>query len=232
MEEYRKIAPKYSEVKRKPWKDFHNYLIKIRELHSLPSQGILMDIGTGNGRNLDLFKDQEWHLLASDLSLDLLNNLVDLPTQKLHILNNDMRRIPIRKNTVDMVLCIATAHHLEKKEETIDAMRNISVVLNSKGYIILSFWRRWKPDTRRRMILDIITFPVKKILNNEWRHGDILLPWFNKDKQEIAKRYYHLFTKRELLEILRATKLKICDISVSGGKSGKDNFFVLLQKNN
>ncbi|MHA1953145.1 MAG: class I SAM-dependent methyltransferase [Candidatus Heimdallarchaeaceae archaeon] len=231
MEEYRKITPKYIEVKSKPWRDFQQYLINIGKQYSLPCDGILVDIGTGNGRNLELFKDQEWHFFASDLSLDLLKNLVELPVQKLHILNNDMRRIPIRKNTADLILCIATAHHLENKVETIEALRNISIILKPKGYIILSFWRRWKPDTLKKMIFDMIAFPIKKIYNNNWRHGDIFLPWYNKDKQVVARRYYHLFTRRELLGILDACNLRICDFSPSGGKSGKDNFFVLLQKN-
>ena len=232
MEEYRKITPKYIEVKGKPWRDFQQYLINVGKHYSLLRDGVLVDIGTGNGRNLELFKNQEWHLFASDLSLDLLKNLVDLPIQKLHILNNDMRRIPIRKNAADLILCIATAHHLENKEETIEAVRDISTILKPKGYIILSFWRRWKPDTLKKMVVDMITFPIKKILNNKWRHGDIFLPWYNEEKQVVAKRYYHLFTKRELLRILEACNLKVCDFTQAGGKSGKDNFFVLLKKNN
>ena len=232
MEEYRKITPKYIEVKGKPWRDFQQYLINVGKHYSLLRDGVLVDIGTGNGRNLELFKNQEWHLFASDLSLDLLKNLVDLPIQKLHILNNDMRRIPIRKNAADLILCIATAHHLENKEETIEAVRDISTILKPKGYIILSFWRRWKPDTLKEMVVDMITFPIKKILNNKWRHGDIFLPWYNEEKQVVAKRYYHLFTKRELLRILEACNLKVCDFTQAGGKSGKDNFFVLLKKNN
>ncbi|NPD87167.1 MAG: class I SAM-dependent methyltransferase [Asgard group archaeon] len=232
MEEYRKITPKYVEVKNRPWRDFQQYLINIGKQHSLPYEGVLVDIGTGNGRNLELLKDQEWHFLASDLSIDLLRNLVDLPIQKLHILNNDMRRIPIRENAADLILCIATAHHLENKKETIAVLRNISNILKPKGYVILSFWRRWKPDTLKKMVFDIIAFPIKKILNNKWRHGDIFLPWFNKDKHVVANRYYHLFTKRELLGILEASNLEICNITLAGGKSGKDNFFVLLQKNN
>lgn len=231
MEEYRKITPKYVEVKNKPWRDFQHYLINIGKQFSLPHDGVLVDIGTGNGRNLALFKNQEWHFLASDLSLDLLKNLVELPIQKLHILNNDMRRIPIRRNAADIILCIATAHHLENKEEIIEALRNISTILKPKGYIILSFWRRWKPDTRKKMIFDMIAFPIKKIFINKWRHGDIFLPWFNKDKQVVARRYYHLFTKRELLRILEVCNLKICNFTPTGGKSGRDNFFVLLQKN-
>ncbi|MHA2254515.1 MAG: hypothetical protein ACXAAM_00390 [Candidatus Heimdallarchaeaceae archaeon] len=54
MEEYRKITPKYIEVKSKPWRDFQQYLINIGKQYSLPCDGILVDIGTGNGRNSSL----------------------------------------------------------------------------------------------------------------------------------------------------------------------------------
>jgi SAM-dependent methyltransferase len=230
MDEYRKITPRYIQVKSKPWKDFQNYLTYIREQHPIPKRGILVDIGTGNGRNLELFKDQEWYFLAADLSFDLLQNLIELPTQKICILNNDMKRNPIKGNVADLILCIAAAHHLRNKNEIHAALTDIVSILKPSGYIIFSFWRRWKSDTRRKMIFDAITFPIRKILDSKWRHGDIFLHWFDKDKQIVASRYYHLFTRREILRIISSTNLRVCDFRMFGGKSGKDNFFVLLQK--
>ena len=231
MKEYRKIAPKYVKVKSKPWRDFQFYLTNIEKRLSLPSEGILVDIGTGNARNLELFRNQEWHFLASDLSFELLRNLVDLPAQKIHILNSDMRKIPIKENIADLVLCMATVHHLESEKEAIETIKEISLILKPEGYSILSFWRRWKPDTRKKMLFDLIVYPIKKILNNRWRHGDIFLPWFNMDNEVVARRYYHLFTRRELERVLKSCNLKVCDISSFGGKGGKDNFFVFLKKN-
>ncbi len=140
MDEYRKITPKYIQVKNRPWKDFQNYLTNIVEQHSLPERGILVDIGTGNGRNLELFKDQEWHFLALDLSFDLLRNFIELPTQKIHILNNDMKKNPIKDDAADLILCIAAAHHLKSKKELVDALNNIISILKPTGYIIFSFW--------------------------------------------------------------------------------------------
>jgi len=230
MEEYSKITPKYIQVKSRPWRDFQNYLLHIGKHHSLPTEGILVDIGTGNGRNLELFTDQEWQFLASDLSLDLLRNIIDLPVHKLHTLNNDMRYIPIRREAANLALCIASAHHLRSNKEIINLLESVSIILNSGGYFILSFWRRWKPDTRKKMLLDLIMFPVKKIFRTNWRHGDIYLPWFTEDKKVIAKRYYHLFTRKELIKILKTSNLEILDISLLGGRSRKDNFFVLLKK--
>ena len=230
MDEYRKITPKYIQVKSKPWKDFQNYLTDISEQYSLPKGGILVDIGTGNGRNLELFKNHEWHFLASDLSIDLLKNLIELPTQKIHVLNNNMLKNPIRENVADLVLCIAAAHHLRSRNEVIDALTEIVSILKPTGYVILSFWRRWKPDTRWKMIFDVIAFPIRKILDIKWRHGDIFLHWFDKDKQIVASRYYHLFTRREILQIISSIKLKILDFQIFGGKSGKGNFFLFLQK--
>ena len=80
------------------------------------------------------------------------------------------------------------------------------------------------------MLIDLLLFPFKKILNFKWQHGDILLPWYDEKKKVIAKRYYHLFTKREIMKILKKSDLSICDFSCRGGQSKSDNFFVLLRR--
>lgn len=67
-------------------------------------------------------------------------------------------------------------------------------------------------------------------MNFNWRHGDLYLPWYDENRNIIARRYYHLFTKRELIVAIKKANFRIIDIEICGGKSGKDNFFVLLKK--
>jgi len=230
MEEYRKISSRYSVLKKKPWKDFQSYISYLKTKFQLPSSGILIDIGSGNGRNLELFKDQDLQMVASDLSLELLQTMIPLPSHKIYIANNDMRFLPIKHNSADFVICIATIHHLENEKEVIKALEEIASILKQNGLIILSCWRRWKPDTIHKMLLDLVRLPYKKLVQKSWRHGDIFLPWLNEKREIIAKRYYHLFTKKELIRVINKSNLKISDFSISGGKGGKDNFFVLLKK--
>ena len=230
MKAYSEISLKYSKLKTKPWKDFQSYLSSLEDKFVLPKSGIILDIGSGNGRNLILFQEKNYNLIASDLSFSLLSSLVSLPAQKTQIVNNDMRILPLKKKIADFVLLIASIHHLRRKKDMLRVLNEITFVLKNEGYLILSCWRRWKQSTRKNMLIDLLLFPFKKILNFKWQHGDILLPWYDEKKKVIAKRYYHLFTKRELMMILKKSDLSICDFSCRGGQSKSDNFFVLLRR--
>ena len=229
-EAYRTVSQRYSQLKTKPWKDFLTYHTLVRDEFNLPMSGTLIDIGSGNGRNLLIFKEQDWHFLASDFSLELLKMLVSLPKEKISIINSDMRNIPLKENIADFVLCIAAIHHLHNENDIINTLNNIANLTKNKGFVIISCWRRWKKGSRIRILIDLLLYPIKKVLNRNWQHGDIFLPWYNDQKQIVAKRFYHLFTKRELLHLVKKSKLKVCNITCLGGKGKKDNYFLLLQK--
>lgn len=230
IEAYKKISPKYAKVKRKPWKDFQMYINKISKLYFLPSSGILVDIGAGNSRNLLHFDSSSMQFIATDISFELLQASVDIKVGNHFKINNDMKSLSLRSNFANLVLSIATLHHLRKKEETVSCLQLLSTLLKEDGYLILSCWRRWKPGTRKKLISDFLTYPIKKLKNKYWRHGDIYLPWYDENRNIVARRYYHLFTRRELVSVIRKTSLNIIDFSICGGKGGKDNFFVLLKK--
>lgn len=230
---YETISKEYIRLKKRPWKEFVNYLEKIKNSFPLPKRGLVVDIGAGNARNLQCFlrdTEQYWEGVAVDISLELLGGITGGSNFYPHRINGDMVYLPIRDETAEMVICIASIHHLKTHEELEISLKDMERILKKEGYIILSCWRRWKADTRKEMIRDLILFPFKKIINREWRHGDYYLPWHDKEGRIIARRYYHLFTKSELKRAIQKTGLKICDIDVRGGKNGRDNFFVLMKK--
>jgi ubiquinone/menaquinone biosynthesis C-methylase UbiE len=230
IEAYRKISPRYSNLKKNPWKDFQNYLESISKRFSLPETGILLDVGSGNARNLLLFESQQWQHIASDISYELLKSSIILKNNSLNLLNNNAKSIPIKANSIDLTLCIATIHHFRDKEEVKLVLRNISRISKKGSYLVISCWKKWKKGTRKQMVLDLILYLPKKLKNKFWRHGDIYLPWYNEKKELIAERYYHLFSKKELLKIINSTNYSIIDFAELGGKGGDDNFFLLLQK--
>jgi len=229
IEAYRKISPRYSNLKKKPWKDFQEHLESIRKRFSLPKTGILLDVGSGNARNLLLFESQNWQHIASDISFELLKSSITLDNNIIYLLNNDANSIPLKDNSVDLALCIATIHHFRDEEEVLHALRNISKILKKDNLLIVSCWKKWKKGTRKQMIADLILYLIKKKKNRLWRHGDIYLPWYNDKKELIAERYYHLFSKRELMKIIDVTNYSIIDFLEFGGRGGDDNFFLLLQ---
>ncbi|MHA1668491.1 MAG: class I SAM-dependent methyltransferase [Candidatus Heimdallarchaeaceae archaeon] len=230
VQAYEKISSSYLKLKSKPWKDFRAYLSVARKAVALPDEGIILDVGSGNGRNLLLFDEKKWQFIISDLSKKLLESAIILPAGRKHLLNNDMSLLPIKKDSIDLVLCIAALHHLENKKDTVKVLEDIHYSLKKGGYLILSCWRKWKADTRKKMLIDFLLYAFKKVKNRKWRHGDIIIPWLNEKKEVVAERYYHLFTKRELISLITKTNFKIKNISILGGKSKKDNLFFLVFK--
>ncbi|TFG09521.1 class I SAM-dependent methyltransferase [Candidatus Heimdallarchaeota archaeon] len=230
IEAYSKIAPKYTRLKRKPWKDFQQYITLIRQFYQLPHSGIMLDVGTGNCRNLLLFENQGWEYIATDISFELLSDSVSLLNNKISHINSDMRWLPLRDRCIDFALCIASLHHLRENKDVVRVLKNIKQVLKNNNYVIISCWRRWKKGTRKKMIRDLLVYPFKKILYRKWRHGDIYLSWLGDNGKIIAKRYYHLFTKREITKVVVKSGFKIVNFAKLGGVEGDDNFFLLLEK--
>ncbi len=227
VDAYRNISSHYKALKKKPWRDFVKFLNYLENHYALPKQGIVADFGTGNGRNLLVFTSPNWEKIALDISFELISAI---EKSTVYPINSDVKSLPFVKKDVDLALCIATLHHLASEEDVLKALREINAVLKPNSYLILSVWRRWKRSTFFPMLLDLMLFPLKKFKSKKWRHGDIWIPWKNEKKEVITKRYYHLFTKRELIRVTKANNFTLIDLQTSGGKNNKDNYFVLLKK--
>ncbi|MHA1200457.1 MAG: class I SAM-dependent methyltransferase [Candidatus Heimdallarchaeaceae archaeon] len=129
IEAYRKISHKYTSLKRKPWKDFQHYMKLIRQNYPIPTSGIILDVGTGNCRNLLFFEDQKWEHIGFDVSFELLDNAITLEKNRIYHVNNDMKFLSLRNNFADFALCIATLHHLRNKRDAVKVLKNIRSTL-------------------------------------------------------------------------------------------------------
>lgn len=220
---YQKIAPSYSRLKRRPWKDFVAF---FNQLNLSPS-GRILDAGAGNMRNLAAL-DIKHDAIGLDLSRAILSGYheVDFCSDKTEPLVGVISHLPFRDSSFDLSLTIATLHHLESPQERELALSELYRTLQPGGFLILSVWRFWKAGTRWLLFKNFI----KKLLFLH-RHelGDIWHIW-KIPGEENQFRYYHLFRKRELTNLLLKTNFSISLLSVSGGLSKKDNYFVLAQR--
>ena len=98
-----------------------------------------------------------------------------------------LTKIPFKDNNFDYIICLASFHHLNKKEQDI-SLKEIKRVLKPNGKLFIAVWNKWQP----RFI---------------FKSKEQMIPWRIKDKT--YQRYYYLFNIFEFKKLLRKHTFKI-----------------------
>ena len=226
---YEEIAVDFNTTRKKfLWPE----LIKLAE--SVKNGDKILDVGCGNGRLIEAFKNKKINYLGVDNSKKLIeaakiNFLYSrLPAQaglrgndetEYEFKNADILELDkLPENNFDYIFCIAVLHHLPGEDLRIEALRQMKNKLKPGGKIIITVWNFWSKEKFRRMILK---YGLLKLLGkNNFDFGDILFNWGNNNPahllnkfegkgEKISQRYYHAFTKNELKKLVASAGLKI-----------------------
>jgi tRNA (uracil-5-)-methyltransferase TRM9 len=174
-EVYEVIAPHFSSTRYKPWP-------KVKEfVDSLPSGSIFCDVGCGNGKNLGL-RDSIY-----GFGCDRSENLLGLSRSRGHeSVRCDGLRLAYRSNVFDAALSIAVVHHFATAERRLHAVQEIVRILKPGGVALIYVWAVEQAKDRGGV--------------------DVFIDWEVHSKFDetntVHKRYYHLFKKGELEELL------------------------------
>jgi SAM-dependent methyltransferase len=154
-------------------------------------------------------------------------------SQRIHLCCADMNHLPLRKDSVDLVVSIATLHHTPGKLNRKQLMHDLSQILQENGFLLFSVWKRWQKKFFKYFLKD----KIKRLFSSKYRKkqkrlglhefGDKLVPWTVSRKNKTYNRFYHLFTKRGTKELCKP--FTIMEFEAMGGPTNKDNFFVLCQ---
>lgn len=186
---YREIAASFDSTRKKHvWPEMEKLLAGLN-----PEDSVL-DVGCGNGRLLELIKNQNY--LGVDNSEELIS-----AAQKNYPDNNfriaDILDLKIN-DQYDLVISVAVLHHLPSKELRLKAISELKKVARKKIYF--SVWRMW--NNHKYQPLLIKNTWLKIIGRNKLDVGDVLFPWKSNCGEFVSERYYHAFTKRELRLLL------------------------------
>ncbi len=235
---YDGFAKDYDNKRKNPWIPLKIFLEDL-DNQDYKFNGIIIDLGCGNGRNLPLLKKTNNSVIGIDKSLNFLHlarERKDLRERNIHFLLSDMLALPIRPSSINSIFSIASIHHVMNITERSLIMEFSNLMLRKNGYIIISVWRKFQKKYRNYFFFEFmkqkLSFKYKKRQESFGLHefGDILIPWTVSSKQITFNRYYHLFSKNELKRLL--VGFKILRLSKLGGPNGKDNYFILAEKNN
>lgn len=178
MDAYTKIAEDYDRFRRKPFKEVELFLSKPRTL--------ILDIGTGNGRNL-LIRGE---VFKRAVGIDLCRSMLNLARKNLHehglwskvsLVLADATSLPFRECVFDACVNTAVLHHVSSSELG-KAINDAVRVLKIGGELLCSVWDKREIETRA----------------SEKEEGGYVVKWGN------VRRIFIAYDVRDLIEISKS----------------------------
>ena len=173
------------------------------------------DVGCGNGRNSLLRQDVEY------IGFEIVNNFIEICKQKgLNIIKSNILDIKSKSNIFDYTMCIAVIHHLKGEQRRIQAINELLRITKPGGRVLIYVWAKEQ----------------KKF--QDYQTQDIFVPWSlqkqyklkqesNNSIEKIFQRYYYLFSKGELENLVQ----KCCEnVKIIENGSQCNNYYVVLEK--
>ena len=215
--DYNKIAEDFSSKRREVWEEmkflFDNYLV--------PGERVL-DLGCGNGRWFRVFENKSVEYFGVDFSEKLIEIAKkNYPNGKFQVA--DALNLPFPDNYFDKIYSIAVLHHIPSKNFRLRFLKEAKRVLKPGGLFILTVWK----FHQRKEISLLFKYTILKIIGkSKLDFKDIFEPW----GKEI-ERYYHCFSKRELMKLVKEANFKIESSGlVKNMKGNRQNIFLVAKK--
>ncbi len=211
---YEEIADDFSETRKKYlWPELLKLTQDVKNTYKV------LDVGCGNGRLLEAFKDKKIEYLGVDPSEKLIKAAKTRYQNYRFMIGNILELSKIPDVEFNYIFSIAVLHHIPGKNLQIDALKQLRNKVKDKGKIIITVWNLWSQRKFRKLLFK---YTILKIIGkNKMDFGDIIFTGFKQGSQ----RYYHGFRKRELKKIIKKSGLKIERIY-----RDKYNYYAVLKK--
>ena len=218
-DDYNRISDHFSSTRQFIWPEIANALDKIK----IKKKSNVLDLGCGNGRFAKYFLDKEINYYGYDISEELIK-IAQKNNPKGCFSSGDLLKTPYRNNTFDLLISIATLHHIPSSEMREQALKEVKRVLKSDGIAVISIWYFWHQP---KYLKSIIKTGAKKILGQSGLDfGDFMMPWKDEKQKTQAERYMHSWRKKELKRSL----LRNGFVQVSFIENKKSNNLVVVVK--
>jgi ubiquinone/menaquinone biosynthesis C-methylase UbiE len=204
-------AEKYHHTRNKHRADADNILDEIKKSDKKTIK--ILEFGCGSGRLLAHLSELTWikiHYTWVDISKELLKfakKTVSGKSAPKHISAEFVCEDIIKyiksctQESFDFVLGIASFQHIPNKKERFFLIKNIYRILKYDGTLIMtnrSFSRRFLKKYKKEILRSLWKYISGFWKQRDW--NDLMIP--RKHGKTISKRFYHIFTLKELQKFL------------------------------
>lgn len=183
----------------------------------------ILDIGCGNGRLLDMFRDEEIEYTGIDFSKQLITIAKHERGSKGTFLQGSALSLPFENNSFHTVFSIAVLHHIPSKEHRRQFVSEAYRVLKPDGICVFTVWNTLQLRFAKKHFLQT----VKKLCGlSALDFGDMMLS-FGKEKRQ---RFIHSLSKRSIRTLFKKSCFTNISVQEVKRKSGYANFVVVGKK--
>lgn len=186
------------------------YSPEIEELkvYIKPGERVL-DLGCGTGRLYEIFSAQGGSASGGKdkninyTGIDFSENLIRIAKEKYgdRFIVGDILSLPFIDKNFDSVWSIAALHHIPSDELRKRVLAEVKRILKPGGRVIATCWK------------------IKSFFRK-----DVFIPFHGK------KRYYHVFTKKELRRLFKKSGFKIEELRFLKRNNKKTNILIVAKK--
>jgi len=174
---YEKIADEFDSTRAYHWSKTKEFI------NQMNPNSLALDVGCGNGRNMMLRSDIDFH------GCDITEKFCHICQNKgLDVTQANIIDLPYQNNTYDYVVCSAVIPHLSTHERRKQAVEELVRVTRIGGEIFILVWAFEQTENKKR----------------HFTQQDMMVSWTSK-KNGVYNRFYHVFCKGELEGLLPET---------------------------
>lgn len=215
-EDYNLIAEDYARSRGRMWPEadflFEKFITKGEKV---------LDLGCGTGRYFKSIKEKGADYFGVDNSQKMIEVAKErYPEAKFQVA--DSLNLPFSDKSFNKIYSIAVLHHIPSKEFRLKFLKEARRVLRQDGLLILTVW---KFRAKKELSL-IFKYTILRLIGKsklDWR--DFFEPWGKK-----IERYYHCFSKKELVSLVKKADFEVLENGLIRNKRGNRNNIYLIAK--
>ncbi|WP_435358958.1 class I SAM-dependent methyltransferase [Haloarchaeobius sp. DFWS5] len=192
---YDRISAHFAKTREYAWPEVESFVADA------PAGERGLDLGCGNARHAEVLTSKCDHVVGLDLSRGLLDTARERATGRdfaVDLVQGDASRLPIRDDSVDLAVYVATLHHLPTREARRASLNELARVLTPGGRALVSVWSTAHDTFDREESFDTEV---------DWTlPGGVTVP-----------RYYHIYSPDEFDADLESSDCTVLHSELSSG---------------